>query len=152
MRLLLATLACATLTLLFSCDKNTFETKPRIEIKSISTDELFPGQELRVTLNYFDKEGDLGKGVLTYIMERTPAAKAFPNFEIADTVDAVLPEFPDKSQAEITQRFAYDRLDEKSDGLRIDKNDTVYIRFTVRDKEGNQSDTIATKQIIAFQP
>jgi hypothetical protein len=151
MRILLVFLACAVVTL-YACDKNTFETKPRIEIKSISAEEVFPGQELRVTLKYFDKEGDLSNGVLTYIVERTAAAKAFPNFELADTVNAVLPEFPDKSQAEITQRFAYDRLDEKSDPLRADRNDTVYIRFTVRDKEGNQSDTIATKTIVAVQP
>jgi hypothetical protein len=150
MRILLAILVCATVTLLCACDKNTFQTKPRLEVKSLSAEEVFPNQILRVTLNYFDKEGDLGNGVLTYMIMRKSTIP--PSVDLLDTIDAVLPEFPDKSQAEIIQPIDYSRLNEISDPLRTDKNDTVYIKFTVRDKEGNQSDTVATKTIVAVQP
>ena len=149
MRIIPVLLICAAI-ILYACDKNTFETKPRIEIKSLSADEVFPGQTLRVTLKYFDKEGDLSQGVLTYMIMRKSTFP--PTIDLADTIDSQLPEFPDKSQAEIVQPIDYNRFDEISDPLRPDRNDTVFIRFTVRDKEGNQSDTVATKWIVAVQP
>jgi hypothetical protein len=100
-------------------------------------------------LEYFDKEGDLSEGTLTYMTIRKSLLP--PSNDIQDTVDLALPKFPKKSQAEIIQNINYDRLDEIA-APRVDKNDTVYFKFTVRDSEGNQSDTVATKMVVAVEP
>jgi hypothetical protein len=153
MRILMVLLACTVVALL-GCDKNKFETTPHLEIKSINSDEIFQGQQLRVTLKYFDKEGDLSKGILTYIRVRTntiPIPDPNNNDKI-DTIRATLPEFPDKSQAEIIQNISYDFMNENPDPLSVGRSDTMYFKFTVMDKEGNASDTVATKLVIAVQP
>ena len=45
--------------LLIACGKDKFETKPKLEIKDYNTKEVFPDQEFRIRINYFDKEGDI---------------------------------------------------------------------------------------------
>lgn len=153
MRILMVLLACTVVALL-GCDKNKFETKPRLEIKSINSDEIFQGQQLRVTLEYFDKEGDLSQGLLTYIRVRTntiPIPDPNNNDKI-DTIHVTLPEFPDKSQAEIIQNISYDFMNENPDPLSVGRSDTMYFKFAVMDKEGNASDTVATRLVTAVQP
>lgn len=146
-------LVAFTAFVLIACDKNKFETTPKLEVKSINSDEIFPGQNLRVVLNYFDKEGDLSEGILTYIRVRTnttPIPNPTQN-DKPDTIWTQLPKFPDKSQAEIVQDITYNFMDENNDPLSIGKNDTMYFRFTVQDKEGHQSDTVETKLVTAVQ-
>ena len=53
-----------------ACDKNKLNTRPSIEIKNVNTTDVLPGQQLVINLNYKDKEGDLGNGLITYIRER----------------------------------------------------------------------------------
>lgn len=147
MRILLVLVVC-TVIVLSGCGKNSFETKPRLEVKSLSSDEIVAGGTLRVTLEYFDKEGDLSEGTLYFMRVRTNGT-AIPDSNTNDRVDddlLVLPKFPDKSQAEIRKDFDYQFLSEDPD-----RNDTMYFRFAVTDKEGNTSDTIATKLITAVE-
>ena len=46
-----------------ACGKDKFETKPKLEIKDYSSKNIFPRpaglpeEELRIRLNFFDKEG-----------------------------------------------------------------------------------------------
>lgn len=151
MRILLVLVLALTLV---TCGKSKFETRPRIEIKSISNDEIFPNETLRVTLNYFDKEGDLSEGVLTYIRVRTNTIPIPDpdNNDKPDTIRAVLPVFPDKSQAEIMQPISYNFMDENNLDSSPGKNDSMYFRFTVMDKAGNASDTVDTRIVVAVQP
>ena len=48
-----------SIMVLTSCDKDKFQTKPTIEIKSISTKEV-PAQNgtMNIRLNFTDKEGE----------------------------------------------------------------------------------------------
>jgi hypothetical protein len=152
MRILLV-LVASTAIILLACGKNKFETTPKLEIKSINADEIQPGGTLRVVMEYFDKEGDLSEGILTYIRVRTntiPIPNPTQN-DKPDTIFAQLPKFPDKSQAEIVQNITYNFMDENNDPLSLGKNDTMYFRFTVTDKEGNASDTVETKLVTAVQ-
>jgi hypothetical protein len=153
MRILLVLVTC-TAVILIACGKNKFETTPKLEIKSISADEIHPGESLRVVLQYFDKQGDLSKGAFTYIRVRTntiPIPNPTANDKV-DTIFTILPEFPDKSQAEIVQTISYNFMDENPDPLSLGKNDSMYFKFVVTDKEGNTSDTISTKVVTAVQP
>ena len=138
-----------SIMVLASCDKDKFQTKPSIEIKSLSTKEV-PAQNgtMHVRLNYTDKEGDLGKGILTYIRIRTNGTP-IPNPNNNDKIDTVrtpIPDFPSKNNGELDILFDYNFMDE--DPFR---NDTMYFKITVQDRGGNNSDTISTPAVVARQ-
>ena len=138
-----------SIMVLASCDKDKFQTKPSIEIKSISTKEV-PAQNgtMNIRLNYTDKEGDLGKGILTYIRIRTNGTP-IPNPNNNDKIDTVrtpIPDFPSKNNGELDILFDYNFMDE--DPFR---NDTMYFKITVQDRGGNNSDTISTPAVVARQ-
>ena len=138
-----------SIMVLASCDKDKFQTKPSIEIKSISTKEV-PAQNgtMNIRLNYTDKEGDLGKGILTYIRIRTNGTP-IPNPNNNDKIDTVrtpIPDFPSKNSGELDILFDYNFMDE--DPFR---NDTMYFKITVQDRGGNNSDTISTPSVVARQ-
>ena len=138
-----------SIMVLASCDKDKFQTKPSIEIKSLSTKEV-PAQNgtMNIRLNYTDKEGDLGKGILTYIRIRTNGTP-IPNPNNNDKIDTVrtpIPDFPSKNNGELDILFNYNFMDE--DPFR---NDTMYFKITVQDRGGNNSDTISTPSVVARQ-
>ena len=130
------------------CSKTRYETKPAIKIKSISSSEIHPNQELDVILEYSDKEGDIGTGELTYVRDRTnllPIPDPGSN-DIIDTVRYPIPTFPKTISGDIEVKIPYSYMRET-----LNDNDTMIFRFTVKDVAGNQSDTIFTGKIIAFQ-
>jgi hypothetical protein len=70
-------------TLLIACGKDKFETKPKLEIKGYNSKEISNGQGLRITINYFDKEGDLNDAQMIGIRDRLNSIP--PNQDLADT-------------------------------------------------------------------
>ncbi len=142
--------------LLIACGKDKFETKPRLEIKDYSTKELFPGETLRIRLNYFDKEGDLNGGLAYAIRQRlnvlplglgdNDKVDTFPN----PNNPTALPDFPPKDNGELTFQLDWASLIESapSNDPNVIKNDTVIFRFVVTDRAGNTSDTINTDRIV----
>ena len=136
-------------TLLFACGKDKFETKPRLEIKDYSTKELYKGQDLRIRLNYFDKEGDLNGGTAFAIKKRlnllplgTGAHDLYDTFPNINN-PTPLPNFPPTDQGELTFQLNWSSLQESNN-----EHDTVIFRFVVTDKAGNTSDTIQSDQIV----
>lgn len=128
-------------TLLIACGKDKFETKPKLEIKDYNSKEIFNGQGLRITINYFDKEGDLNDAQMIGIRERLNSIP--PNQDLADTFRTQLPDFPAKDNGEISFELPYGSLNEDTG-----QNDTIVFRFAVTDKAGNKSDTITSDQIV----
>lgn len=130
-----------------SCSKDKFQTKPSIEVKSITNEVADPGVPVEVFLKYTDKEGDLGLGEIVYIVNRLNI-KPIPGTgtDRPDTVRNTLPDFPKKSKGEIQLTIPYDFLNEDPDD-----NDSVKLKIAVRDFAGNASDTIQTGLIIARQ-
>lgn len=130
--------------LLVACEKNNLETKPEIEVKSISTEQVPIGGNLIVTLEFRDKEGDVDDSV-TIIRKRLNArdidAQPFARrFKI--------PPFPDKTTGEMDVSLSWAQfLTLQNSPLRIpgenrNENDTLQLSFSVRDAEGNRSDTV----------
>lgn len=153
MKALPAIFISSLIILLVACGKDKFETKPKLEIKDYSTKELFQGQDLRIRLNYFDKEGDLGDGAIVAIRRRLNALPlGLGDADLPDTFPnqnnpIPLPEFPDRETGEIRFQLNWDRLKES-----FTQNDTVIFRFAVADKAGNKSDTIESEQIVIRLP
>lgn len=129
-----------------SCNKDKFQTKPTLKLKSLSDKEIPPNGTLTIRLEYTDKEGDLGNGELTYIRIRTNGTPIPPGNDLVDTIRALLPDYPKKDRGEINIPYSYNLMNE--DPVR---NDSMYFRITVRDLGGNQSDTITTAIVVARQ-
>ena len=143
--LLVAVVACVVLA---ACSKDTFETKPTLEIIDYNTREVFQGNTLQIVMNYTDKEGDLSQGTLTAMIRRQNQIPILdPNQDKADSLWYVLPEFPARDKGEITFRLGYDFLKET-----LSENDTIRIRFTVTDQELNVSDSVLTEPIVIHLP
>ena len=132
-----------------ACSKDKFQTKPTIKIKNVSGNLVSQGQAVQVTLEFTDKEGDLNEGEVTYVRDRTnilPIPNAGSN-DHTDTVRSKLPDFPKNSKGEIQVTIPYDGfMDEDPND-----NDTMIFRFSVKDLNGNNSDTVATEKIVAVQ-
>lgn len=148
MKLFPLLVAVGSCVVLAACSKDTFETKPTLEIIEYNTREVFQGNTLQIVMNYTDKEGDLGQGTLTAMIRRQNQIPIFdPNQDKADSLWYVLPEFPARDKGEITFRLGYDFLKES-----LSENDTIRIRFTVTDQKLNVSDSILTEPIVIHLP
>src|ERR1044072_9051878 len=84
---------------LSSCDKNSFQTRPQIKVKSLNSTTIAPGEDLRMTLEFTDKEGDLGEGDFTLMRNRINIKGIIqPGVnDKADTIYDKVPEFPKHS-------------------------------------------------------
>ena len=128
--------------LLIACGKDKYETKPKLEIKDYSSKEIFPGTQLTIRINYFDKEGDLSQAPMISILRRLNVFPLPPSLDKVDTIRTNLPEFPKNDNGEITFTLPYDFLKESTT-----EHDTIMFRFAVTDRAGNASDTVETTPI-----
>lgn len=143
------------LSIVVSCSKDKANTKPSIKFKNINGSEFLPGSTVNITLEYTDKEGDLGNGTLTYVRNRTnlkPITDPASN-DKADTSTTTLPDFPNTTTGEISVLIPYTFLDEdplpSNDSAHASLyNDTMVFKIFVTDVQGNKSDTIVTPQVI----
>jgi hypothetical protein len=131
-----------------ACSKDKLNTRPSIEIKNINTTEVLPGQQLVINLNYKDKEGDLGNGIITYIRNRLnvkPIPDA-PSNDKADTTRSPLPDFPKTTSGEIELKIDGTFMSEDPF-----ENDTMNFQIYVTDVAGNSSDTLNTGVVVDKQ-
>jgi len=137
-------LTIVSLVLAFACSKDKLETKPTIKVKDLNGTEIPQGAILQVTLEYSDKEGDLGAGEVTYVRDRLNIRPVPGAFDKADTARYVLPVFPNRETGDIVIDIPYDFMDEDPND-----NDTMVFRFMVIDRAGNKSDTINSVPVVA---
>lgn len=143
-----AILIASALVVLYACSKDKFETTPRLEIKEYNTHDVPFQGSLRISLHYYDKEGDLGNAQFFACRIRTNQLPLPPMQEKADTFISALPEFPDRQDGEIIFSLDYNILRES---LSPAINDSLVFRFAVKDRNGNASDTL-TSDVIVVHP
>jgi hypothetical protein len=139
---------------IIACDKGKFETVPQIKVKSKNTDVVPFNGNLRVTLEYTDKEGDVDDSLLIVrerLNKRGPIRLPASPYKI--------PTFPDIDEGEFEVNFRYNfDLTVGLSPLRIPGSnpaqfepDTMLLKFVARDKAGNKSDTASTDVIVNRQ-
>ena len=133
----------SVIALFSACGKDKFETKPRLEIVGYSTRELQEGQDLNIRLKFFDKQGDLSGDSAIGIVSRQNQSVLPPLQDKNDYFTAILPEFPDRQEGEINVKLEYGYLKES-----LTENDTIILRFAVRDRGGNMSDTVNSERVV----
>ena len=146
MKTILVVFLFSVTALVVACDKDKFETKPKIEIKDYNGKVIPLDGSLVIRLNYFDKEGDLGTGPLYIYRDRLNIFPPPVNGNRADTFRYSLPEFTDIDKGEIRIEFSGQELKEGSV-----ENDTIRFKIAVSDKAGNHSDTITTENIVILK-
>jgi len=134
----------ALLFMLFimACGKETFQSKPSLTIKSISSTLVPPGSDLLINMRLTDKEGDF---VDTIWVKKTTTRCTQSNF-----VDSFLYRIPAETprtrnfNGEVLVTFTY-AIELQP---RCNRNDTATFSFWMKDKKGNKSDTAKTQPII----
>ncbi len=135
---------------LVACDKDKFETKPQLKLKSVNNNEVRFNGNLVVTMEFTDKEGDVTDSLFVIrerINVRGPIVAATSPFKI--------PTFPERNQGEIQVSFDFQtQLIPGLPSIRIPgtvpsqyEPDSLILKFVARDKEGNVSDTLAVSDI-----
>lgn len=130
--------------LLTACDKDKFQTKPTIEVKSFEPGIVPIGGSMQVRLQFSDKEGDVDDSV-TVIRLRKNSREFEPR---PFTRQFKIPAFPDKTKGELSLNLAWATFltlqnpPLRIPGQNINEPDTLQLSFSVKDAAGNRSDTV----------
>ena len=143
-----------TVTLVFfACSKDDFETKPTIEIKSADPKVVEQNDNMIVDLNFTDKEGDLHA---VYIWKVRLNKLKRPT--VRDSIPPrLIPEFPKNQKGELELNLTYQDHLLSAQSPRRDpvtgrlEPDTLNMKFVVKDKAGNVSDTAFLNNIVILR-
>ncbi len=138
-----------------ACSKDKFETKPSLKIKSINGNLIPPGQNsgLVVTFEFTDKEGDVDDTLYVKkirINQRQVAT-------LRDSFKLKVPDFPHNTSGEIKlymdyQNYLISAISPPTTGNPpVAEPDTLMIRFALKDKANNISDTVQTGPIVVIR-
>jgi hypothetical protein len=132
--------------LLTACSKDTFQSKPQLTLKSVSSTTVPAFGKLEIVLRLTDKEGDFKD--MVYVMKTTTRCPS-SNF-----IDSQLYKIP--SDLPRTRNFDGDVVLSFTYPFelqpRCTRPDTATFRFWMRDAKGNMSDTAKTPAIIILRP
>ncbi|MBD0331937.1 MAG: hypothetical protein ICV66_04720 [Chitinophagaceae bacterium] len=150
MKIIAALLICIGV-IVMACNKDKFQTKPQLSIKSINSSRIPAGGTLVVTLKYTDKEGDVDDSLLI-VRERTNERSTTP----PTILPFEIPEFPNEKQGELQVALDYNfALTFALPPIRIPGSDperyepdTLNFKFVLRDQAGNKSDTARLNSVI----
>lgn len=147
-------LLCLLFVIAIGCGKDKFQTKPTISIKSLSADFIPLNGSLVVTLECTDKEGDVQDSVI--LIKRRLNKRVVAT--IRDTLRYKFPVFPSTPRTEILLTLDYQSILSAQNPPFIPGSnpaqrelDTLQLKFAVKDKAGNVSDTITSEQVRVFR-
>ncbi len=144
----------AFVVIVVACNKDKFQTKPTISIKSLNTEFIPLNGSLIITLECTDKEGDVQDSVI--IIKRRLNRRVVTT--LRDTIRYRFPVFPNSPRTEVIATLDYQTILSAQSPPNIPgssppqkERDTLILKLAVRDKAGHTSDTITSKQIIVFR-
>lgn len=136
--------------LVIACNKDKFQTKPQISLKSIT--EYVPKQgQLLAVIHYTDKEGDI-QDTLFAIQQRINirgrATGLLASYPIPKNM-------PDNSQGDINLTLnwgqhltSFTDIPVPGAGQNAKEPDSLIFRFVLKDKANNVSDTLVSPLVI----
>ncbi len=137
-----------------ACNKDKFQTKPTISIKSINTEIVPLNGTFIITLECTDKEGDVEDSLI--LIKRRLNKRMVTT--VRDTLRFKIPTFPANSRTEIQAVLDYQNILSALNPPNIPGSnplqrelDTLVLRMAVRDKAGNTSDTVESRQIFVIR-
>jgi hypothetical protein len=136
------------LFIFLGCSKDDFETKPKITIKSVNSEFVPFNGTLSIRMEFRDKEGDVEDSLIV-VRERLNVRSTDAPTELKYDI----PTFPAKSKGEFEVNIPFSTgLALNLNPIRIDSAtnefDTLRLKFVVKDKAENASDTAILDRII----
>jgi hypothetical protein len=132
------------LVMLFSCRKGKYTTSPQLKIKSVNNKFIQPGDILRITVEFTDKEGDVSDSAFVQ--------KVTANCPASDYTDRrTIPNFPPSTdlKGDFVISYGYNVPGYVQLGQpQCNRNDSCVFRIWVKDNGGNFSDTVQTESIV----
>ena len=136
------------IVILFSCNKNKFNTVPSLKITSVNTSVVHPGENLIFKLAFTDAEGDLLGDSALFVQEKVlNCNKPGSGFKAPYR----LPTFSTtkNQEGELIVSFGYNNsYGQALSAPKCFKNDTAVFRFALRDQAKHVSDTIVSDKIV----
>lgn len=132
--------------ILWACKKNAYNTKPTIKIKSINTNVVEVNGSLRIQLEVSDKEGDVTN---TLFMQKVRVnLRTTPT--LRDTLYLPIPDAPNSQDGTVDLNLSYN--DYLTSAINPNgQNDTLLLKFALKDKANNVSDTLTTDRIVIIR-
>ena len=136
------------------CNKDKFQTKPTISVKSINGNFIPLNASLVITLDCTDKEGDVQDSLI--IIKNRLNRRVVTT--IRDTLRYKFPVFPKNTRTQVQATLDYQSILSALNPPFIPGSspaqrelDTLILRMAVRDNAGNTSDTISSPVIYVFR-
>ena len=143
---LFALIAC-----MVACSKDKFQTKPSLELKSISSKTVPVDGSMNISLEFTDKEGDVNDTLFLFKVRVNKRATA----TVRDTLLLQVPDFPQKSKGEINLQLAYQNyLISAITPLNAlppatgKESDSLTFKLVLKDKGNHTSDTLVINDIV----
>ena len=143
----------SSILIFVACSKDSFETKPKIDIRSASPKVVPQNGNMIINLDFTDKEGDLEA---VYIWKVRLNKLVRPT--VRDSIPPrAIPEFPKNQKGELELNLEYQphllsaqtpRRDPLTGRL---EPDTLNMKMVVKDKAGNVSDTAYLNNIVILR-
>ena len=139
---------------IIACGKDRFQTVPQLKYKSRNTEVVELNKDLRLNIEYTDKEGDVSDSLLIVrqrLNKTRPVQLGASPYKI--------PDFPhtDKGEFEITLTYQFGLVFTLTPipipGTTPQKNeiDTLRLKIVARDKAGNKSDTLVVDNVYVIR-
>lgn len=135
------------LVMVAACNKDKFNTRPDLRIKSVNQTKVDINDEFKITLEVTDAEGDISDSAFVQkIVPRCPQGNL--------TVKTTVPDFPSnknfKGEILITYGYRVANVAQLPEP-QCNRNDTCTFRIWIKDKAGNVSDTVETEKIVIIK-
>ncbi|MBC7873369.1 MAG: hypothetical protein H7Y01_05200 [Ferruginibacter sp.] len=144
----------ALVVITIACNKDSFQTKPTIRVKSINGNFIPLNGTFVLTLECTDKEGDVQDSVI--IIKRRLNKRVVAT--LRDTLRYEFPVFPKSTRTQVQATLDYQSILSALNPPFIPGSnparrevDTLILRLAVRDNAGNTSDTIESPVIYVFR-
>ena len=136
--------------IMIACDKDKLATRPTIKVKRVDN-RTVPANDavpLIVEFDYADKEGDISEGSMFVHTIRINKEYREPEFD-PDTFSIRIPDLGlDRPDGQIEFRIINTDLTVARDPGPNHISDTITIRFALKDRGGNTSDTVEVTPVI----
>lgn len=154
MQLRTSSIIIVAILCLFACEKDKFETVPKISFKSIGPGVVYAQDRFKITINFEDKEGDVTSDITVIrriINQRYDPQD--PNYTMV--MNFPIPAYPASQSGELNANFIYGASGaawESNLPGAENENDTCIFTIFVKDAAGNKSNELVSDKIVFMLP
>jgi hypothetical protein len=139
--------------LILACNKDKFQTKPTLKLKSMNGNVVPVGASLLVEFEFTDKEGDVNDTI--FVKKIRLNKQKVPT--VRDSFGLPVPDFPKNTKGTIQVLMdnafylASAANPPKDPVTGKNQSDTLILKFALKDRANNVSDTVTTGQIVVLR-